>query len=180
MVYFRSVGWPHYSQNSDNNVRSAKSSLPVQNNSPNFTRLGKQLTQGVCCASLTCVSKTIGRREIFFGRTRTRSKIGRCAVSGSRWRSREGVLLCGAAAVDPRRWGRRLWQGLLWPVWGSWGGGPETKVGGRSWDRRQRLTQTNCEKRESELEPKGKMPDPCMVTVKAGPQHSRVGLQQKV
>ena len=101
---------------------------------------GKQLTQGVCCALLMCVSKTIGRREIFFGRTRTRSKIGRCAVSGSRWRSREGVLLCGAAAaVDPRRWGRRLWQGLLWPVWGSWGGGRETKVWVRSWDRRQIL-----------------------------------------
>ena len=97
MVYFRSVGWPHYSQNSDTNVRSAKSSLPVQNNSPNFTRLGKQLTQGVCCASLTCVSKTIGRREIFFGRTPTRSKIGRCAVSGSRWRSREGF--CCAALL---------------------------------------------------------------------------------
>ena len=181
MVYFRSVGWPHYSQNSDNNVRSAKSSLPVQNNSPNFRRLRREAADagGLLCLADVCIQNNRAAWNFLWKNSDSIQNRPLCSFWKQVTQQGRGFVVrrccCWPAALRPEALARAVVTRL-----GQLGGGRETKVWGRSWDRRQRLTQTNCEKRESELEPKGKMPDPCMVTVKAGPQHSRVGLQQKV
>lgn len=142
--------------------------------------LKKRLTQRGCCALLTCSQNNQAAWNFLWKNSDLiqNRQMGRCAVSGSRWR-RGGVVVrrCWPAALRPEALARAVVTRL-----GQLGGGRETKV-----ERRQK-TKTDCQldnlwERESNREPNLnrtlKMPDPCMVTVKAGPQHSRVGLTTK-